>query len=79
MERQLWPMDWTPNMNKPEYNKIYALTGSKSDKCISNSNTWKESEVPKLDHEMAKSFAMSDIGLTEDEADEAVADFYSLL
>jgi hypothetical protein len=32
-------------MDKPESNKIYALTGTGKDKCISNGNTWKESEV----------------------------------
>ena len=32
-------------MDKPEYGKQYKLTGSKDDKCISNGNTWKESEV----------------------------------
>ena len=31
--------------DKPEENKQYALTGGPSDKCISNGNSWKESEV----------------------------------
>lgn len=31
--------------DKPEPGKQYALTGKKGDKCISNGNTWKESEV----------------------------------
>jgi len=29
----------------PEYGKQYALTGGPEDKCISNGNTWEESEV----------------------------------
>ena len=31
--------------DKPEANKQYALTGGPGDKCISNGNSWKESEV----------------------------------
>ena len=31
--------------DKPEENKQYALTGGPGDKCISNGNSWKESEV----------------------------------
>jgi hypothetical protein len=31
--------------DKPEDGKVYALTGVKSTACISNGNTWKESEV----------------------------------
>ena len=31
--------------DKPEPGKIYKLTGGSNDKCISNGNTWKESEV----------------------------------
>lgn len=34
-----------PNPNKPETGKIYALTGKTGEKCISNGNTWAESEV----------------------------------
>ena len=33
------------NEEEPKANKIYQLTGLKEDKCISNGNTWKESEV----------------------------------
>jgi hypothetical protein len=32
-------------IDKPVEGKTYALTGTKDDKCISNGNTWKESEV----------------------------------
>ena len=32
-------------MDKPKANKQYALTGGPGDKCISNGNSWKESEV----------------------------------
>ena len=35
------------NMDKPEPNKEYALTGGPNDKCIANGNSWKESEVKK--------------------------------
>lgn len=31
--------------NRPEYGKQYALTGATGDKCLSNGNSWKESEV----------------------------------
>ena len=30
---------------RPEYGKIYSLTGAEKDKCIMNGNTWAESEV----------------------------------
>ena len=30
---------------RPEYGKIYRLTGTREVKAISNGNTWKESEV----------------------------------
>mgnify|MGYP000412675330 CR=1 FL=1 len=33
--------------NKPEPNKIYALTGVKDSKCIANGYSWAESEVKK--------------------------------
>tara|TARA_R100001086_G_scaffold25190_1_gene11897 strand:+ start:421 stop:573 length:153 start_codon:yes stop_codon:yes gene_type:complete len=33
--------------DKPEANKIYALTGVKNSKCIANGYSWKESEVKK--------------------------------
>ena len=33
--------------DKPEENKIYMLIGGFDDKCISNGNTWKESEIKK--------------------------------
>ena len=32
-------------MDKPEFGKLYALTGGSNDKCIMNGNTWAESEV----------------------------------
>ena len=32
-------------MDKPQHGKIYALTGGKNDKAISNGNTWAESEI----------------------------------
>lgn len=32
-------------MDKPEYNKKYALTGGTGAKCISNGNSWAESQV----------------------------------
>jgi len=38
------PDGWRPE-DKPEANKQYALTGGHGDKCISNGNSWKESEV----------------------------------
>ena len=31
--------------NKPEANKVYALTGGPGSKCIANGNTWAESEI----------------------------------
>lgn len=31
--------------NQPEFGKQYALTGKTGDKCISNGNSWSESEV----------------------------------
>ena len=31
--------------DKPEDDKVYALTGAKGTPCILNGNTWKESEV----------------------------------
>lgn len=31
--------------NKPEYGKVYALTGATGTKCIANGNTWAESVV----------------------------------
>ena len=31
--------------DKPEEGKVYALTGDRGTACISNGNTWKESEV----------------------------------
>jgi hypothetical protein len=31
--------------DKPKDGKVYALTGGPGDKCISNGNSWKESEV----------------------------------
>ena len=31
--------------DKPKEGKVYALTGAKGTACISNGNTWKESEV----------------------------------
>ena len=31
--------------DKPEEGKVYSLTGAKGTACISNGNTWKESEV----------------------------------
>ena len=32
-------------MDKPEADKVYALTGGHGDKCIANGKTWAESEV----------------------------------
>jgi hypothetical protein len=37
--------DKTKQENKPEDGKVYSLTGAKGTACISNGNTWKESEV----------------------------------
>jgi hypothetical protein len=31
--------------NKPQENKVYALTGGPGSKCIANGNSWAESEV----------------------------------
>tara|TARA_R110001592_G_scaffold289840_1_gene558991 strand:- start:49 stop:222 length:174 start_codon:yes stop_codon:yes gene_type:complete len=31
-------------IDKPEPNKIYSLTGAPGTKCIANGSTWKESE-----------------------------------
>ena len=31
--------------DKPEEGKVYTLTGGRGTSCISNGNTWKESEV----------------------------------
>ena len=36
-------------MDKPEADKVYALTGGHGDKCIANGNTWAESEVKEMD------------------------------
>lgn len=33
--------------DKPEYGKVYALTGGPDEKCISNGNSWADSEVVK--------------------------------
>ena len=35
----------TPQTDKPEEGKIYALTGVRDSKCILNGYSWKESEV----------------------------------
>jgi hypothetical protein len=35
----------TKTQDKPESNKIYQLTGTETEKCISNGNTWQESQV----------------------------------
>ena len=32
--------------NKPQEGKVYALTGGPGAKCISNGNSWSDSEVP---------------------------------
>ena len=37
--------DKTKQEDKPEDGKVYSLTGAKGTACISNGNTWKESEV----------------------------------
>ena len=34
------------NENKPQEGKVYALTGGPGAKCISNGNSWSDSEVP---------------------------------
>lgn len=34
--------------NRPEYGKMYSLTGGTGKKAISNGNTWAESEVKKI-------------------------------
>mgnify|MGYP003115427517 FL=1 len=31
--------------DKPEAEKVYALTGARGARCIANGNTWEESEV----------------------------------
>jgi hypothetical protein len=31
--------------DKPEEGKLYALTGGPDDKCLSNGNTWEDSEI----------------------------------
>jgi hypothetical protein len=31
--------------DQPEEGKVYALTGGSNDKCISNGNSWEESEI----------------------------------
>lgn len=38
-------LDKYSKKDKPQEGKIYALTGTRNDKCILNGNTWKESEV----------------------------------
>jgi hypothetical protein len=40
-----WKASDAIKKDKPEANKQYALTGGPGDKCISNGNSWKESEV----------------------------------
>ena len=40
-----WKASDAISKDKPEANKQYALTGGPGDKCISNGNSWKESEV----------------------------------
>ena len=37
------------NIDKPEPGKTYVLTGATDTKCISNGNTWKESEAKELE------------------------------
>ena len=37
--------DKTKQEDKHEDGKVYSLTGAKGTACISNGNTWKESEV----------------------------------
>lgn len=32
-------------LGRPEYGKVYQLTGGSNTKCIMNGNTWSESEV----------------------------------
>ena len=50
--------------DKPEENKQYALTGGPGDKCISNGNSWKESEVKEdLNLERFKSLKFKQNGL----------------
>ena len=39
-------------MDKPEADKVYALTGKTGDKCIANGNTWAESEVKEYKKEI---------------------------
>ena len=34
-------------MDKPKENEVYMLIGGADDKCISNGNTWADSEVKK--------------------------------
>ena len=43
-------------MDKPEADKVYALTGGHGDKCIANGNTWAESEVKKRKYKIAVDF-----------------------
>ena len=38
----------------PKSGKVYALTGGPGAKCISNGNTWAESEVPRTTLELEK-------------------------
>ena len=42
------PDGWKPEdkvKDKPEAGKVYALTGTRSSKCILNGHSWKESEI----------------------------------
>ena len=41
--------------NKPEANKVYALTGGPGSKCIANGNTWADSEVKPKYEQITKS------------------------
>ena len=35
-------------LDKPKPNKVYVLIGGKNTKCISNGNSWNDSEVKKI-------------------------------
>jgi hypothetical protein len=67
-------------MDKPEYGKQYRLTGKDS---IAEGKTWAEAEIKEeekpFDKDMAKDFAINDIGLTEEEAEIAAEEFEALL
>jgi hypothetical protein len=47
--------------DKPKFGKVYALTGGRKDKAISNGHSWSESEVKEHKKKMAKKMQRFDL------------------